>query len=269
MIVHNYFQGELPFTPTAARLVTKQSGVREIAPEVLKEHTLNVYVNEELTMRLTCTPEYLTELVLGRLLSEGIIHGISDITDLYLCEFGSRARVFLKRTTAEGNAADKYVDLTPSCCTGNQKFNEQFVLNREFKMLPSANWSQEQAYYCADLISEDTDLHRRTHSTHSCFLLQGCKCLFRAEDLGRHNAIDKVLGWGLCHGIDFSQTALFSSGRMPVDVVSKVIRAGIPALFSKESATTGAIEIAQEYGLTMIGRIKEREFILYTGQLSA
>lgn len=89
--------------------------------------------------------------------------------------------------------------------------------------------------------------------------------VFQCEDIGRHNALDKTIGYALRRGIDLTNCAVYSSGRMPVDMVRKVIRAGIPLLVSKEQPTWEAVELAKSCQLVLIGRCKSGRFVLYTG----
>lgn len=116
---------------------------------------------------------------------------------------------------------------------------------------------------CVDRLARDTELHRRTRSTHSCFLLLDGKIIFECEDISRHNTIDKAIGWALLKGINLSRTAVFTSGRVPVDMAGKIIRAGVRVLISKETATKEAIELAERFNLTLIGKVRPEGYIVY------
>lgn len=94
-------------------------------------------------------------------------------------------------------------------------------------------------------------LYRATHAVHSCLLLRAGKILYRCEDLGRHNALDKAVGCALTEGVPLAECVLFTSGRVPVDMVRKAIRAGVPALVSKSMPTVQSLELAEEYGETV------------------
>lgn len=95
-------------------------------------------------------------------------------------------------------------------------------------------------------------LHEATWSTHSCFLAYKGKIVYSCEDIGRHNALDKAIGYALMHDYDFHECAVFTTGRLPIDMITKVIRAGIPLVASKKTPTAEAVKLAQEYGLTRI-----------------
>lgn len=120
----------------------------------------------------------------------------------------------------------------------------------------------------ADAFLQDMPLHRQTGATHSSFLMADGEILFRCEDIGRHNALDKAIGYGSRNGLDLKNAVLFTSGRIPTDMVMKTVRAGIPVLAGRSVPTKEAVELARRYRLILIGKIKERGMVCYTGQNS-
>lgn len=92
-----------------------------------------------------------------------------------------------------------------------------------------------------------------TVGVHSCILAKEGRVLVNCEDIGRHNAIDKAVGWALLNGINLEECMLYSSGRVPTDMVRKAIRAGVPVFISKGVPTVQAVKMAKEYGLKLIG----------------
>ena len=130
---------EYRFISRDGQLISKQE-------QILKEHLIDVYLNDHLTMKLVCLPQYLTELVLGRLLTERIIDSISDIEQIYICEYGKRAKVYLNRTskTLPQNIENNlFIEITPTCCTGNHILNDYFVSGQTPKTVPSINWKPD------------------------------------------------------------------------------------------------------------------------------
>ena len=117
---------EYRFISRDGQLISKQE-------QILKEHLIDVYLNDHLTMKLVCLPQYLTELVLGRLLTERIIDSISDIEQIYICEYGKRAKVYLNRTSKtlpQNTENNLFIEITPTCCTGNHILNDYFVSDK-------------------------------------------------------------------------------------------------------------------------------------------
>ena len=238
MKVIDQFRPEDPACPRRLSRFDRSGEVSDFDTELLGEHVLDVYVNGALTMQLACTPEHLTELTLGRLLTEGVIRSADDVEQITLSEQGESARVLLTRErAAQPGFAPK--PLTP------------------------ARWTSEEVFLCADRFAADTPLHRRTRSTHSCFLLSGGEIVFVCEDIGRHNAVDKALGWALLHDVDLPSAALFTSGRVPTDMARKVICAGVSVFISKEAATREAVELAERFGLTILGKVRPESFVVY------
>ena len=239
---------------------------------VLTEHILDVYLNDRLTMKLVCIPQYLTELVLGRLLTEGILEDASDVEQIYICEHGRRARVVLRERKPEKGISrdcesdrEPFTELTPSCCTGNHILNDYFLTGKPVKPVTPISWKAEQVFDLADRFHAGMPLHGQTWATHSCFLAKDGQLLFQCEDIGRHNALDKAIGYALRHGIPLSRCMVYSSGRIPTDMAMKAIRAGIPILASKASPTAEAIALAKEYGLTLVCAARRDRMKLFAG----
>lgn len=236
---------------------------RKESEPVLKEHLIDVYINEQLTMKLICIPQFLTELVLGRLLTEGIICSAEDAEQIYICESGSRARVHLKENSRKREK--DYIEVTPSCCTGNHILNDYFVTNTEVCPVVPIPWKASHIFALADRFGEGMPLHGQTWATHSCFLAQGENLLFQCEDIGRHNALDKAIGYALRHDIDLTKCTVYSSGRIPTDMAMKAIRAGIPVLASKASPSQEAITLAKEYALTLVCAARRDRMKVFAG----
>ena len=270
---------------------------------VLVEHVIDVYINNILTMKLICIPTMLTELVLGRLLTEGMISSAEDVEEIYICRYGKQAFVTLRdgleaenypndnreptlENTASGDeknheqviaieekstlskkaASSEYVETTPSCCTGNRVLNDYFVNALPLQQIRPFEWKAEWIYALSRRFEEGMPIHSKTGATHSCFLMTGGEIVFTCEDIGRHNALDKAIGYALRQGIDLTKCIAFSSGRIPTDMAEKAIAAGIPLLATKSSVSDAAIELADEYGLTLLGKCRRREFAEFAGR---
>ena len=194
---------------------------------LLKEHRLLIKVNGQNWCSLVCTEINLMELVAGHLLSSGLIEKKDDIKEIRFCETKQKAEVFLHRK------ADGAVPLT---------------------QLAPVSFKPEWIFNLAKCFSKESAIHKYTAGTHSCILAREGEPLFIAEDIGRHTALDKALGYMLLNDIPPESIMLFTSGRVPVDMVEKVIRAGVGILISKSVPTAESIELAREYGLKLIFR---------------
>ncbi len=246
--------------------IGREGACRKESEPVLKEHLIEVFVNEELTMKLVCIPQFLAELVLGRLLTEGMIASADQVEQLYICESGTRARVLLKEAKKiNRKETESYIEVTPSCCTGNHILNRYFQSQKPIQPVVSIDWTAGQVFSLADRFADGMPLHGKTWATHSCFLALGDELLFQCEDIGRHNALDKAIGYALRHGVDLRKCMVYSSGRIPTDMAIKAIRAGIPVLASKASPSKEAVALAKEYNLTLVCAARRDRMKLFAG----
>lgn len=244
-------------------LIDRDHTARTCETPILNEHIIDVYLNDRLTMKLVCLPQHLTELVLGRLRTENVIHSIEDVDMIYICEYGKRARVYLTKAASETEGP--FVETTPTCCTGNRILNDYFVDHSDPMPIPPFVWHTDWVFDLADRFASGMPLHSVTWATHSCFLSRGGELLFSCEDIGRHNALDKAIGYALRNDIPLGECIVYSSGRIPTDMVMKALRAGIPVLASKAAPTEQAILLAREYGLTLVCSARRDSMRQYTG----
>ncbi len=244
------------------RIVHADGTVENAFGSVVWEHFLDVIVNEKLTARLVCTPSDLVELVLGRLLTEGIISCGEEVESIYLCETAGTAKVFLKEDV-KLRPPENVTEAT--CCTGNRMLLQKEVKDGtgRLRKLERVEWKPEWIFALADAFAEDSRLHRETKGTHSCYLSMGGKVLFSAEDIGRHNALDKCIGHALLKGLPLRDCILFTTGRVPTDMVQKAVAAGIPILVSKAVPTQAAVMMAEKYHLTLICQAWPDSYAVY------
>ena len=229
--------------------------------DLVAEHTMEIYLNDTPAYEVVCSPTDLPELVLGRLLSNGVIQSTDEVELLYLCENGLRAKVYLPKW--EPATEHPGVEQVSTCCTGNRTIADLFRNQTPPRHLRPIAYEQRWIFRLAEAMKEDMPLYAATHGTHSCLLMHKGEILRRAEDIGRHNALDKVLGWALMQGIPLEECIVYTSGRIPVDMVMKVIRAGVPVLASKAMPTRESVLLAEEFGLSLIGAARKDSMVVF------
>ena len=229
--------------------------------DLVAEHTMEIYLNDTPAYEVVCSPTDLPELVLGRLLSDGVIQSTDEVELLYLCENGLRAKVYLPKWEPAAN--QPAVEQVSTCCTGNRTIADLFRNQTPLRHLRPIAYEQRWIFRLAEAMKEDMPLYAATHGTHSCLLMHKGEILRRAEDIGRHNALDKVLGWALMQGIPLEECIVYTSGRIPVDMVMKVIRAGVPVLASKAMPTRESVLLAEEFGLSLIGAARKDSMVVF------
>ena len=212
------------------------------------EHAAALYVNEQPAFRVVCTPELLPQLALGRLLTEGWIASAEEVEQIAVCAEGLKVNVYLTHPLTARSAAAQEVS---SCCTDNITLGSPVELS-PLRTVPPLDVQPEWVDALAAAMSAGLPLYQATHAVHSCFVMHEGRILCACEDIGRHNALDKAVGSMMRAGVPLSECVLYTSGRVPMDMVRKAIRAGVPALVSKTMPTVQSLELAAGYGLQLI-----------------
>lgn len=212
------------------------TGVTRAAERIVRETGLSIIVNQRhfTTAMIMATME--KELVIGHLFGQGIIETAGDIES-----------ITIENNTAEVTVPEirDKVKRPPQICS-------------DFKV------SREEIFKGVKAIL-NSEVFAETEAVHSAGLFRrGAEAICIAEDIGRHNALEKVIGYGLLNGIDFSNTFAASTGRQPAEMILKCCNANIPIIATKGVPTTLAIDIARKAGLTIAGLVRGSTMIVYS-----
>jgi FdhD protein len=232
--------------------------------QVIVEHHLNAYINDQLAFKLVCTPEKLDTLVLGFLLSEGYIETPAEIEFIYVCESGERVKVQLNKPLALPEINHDTGSNSISC--GNNRKIRQAAYATSLIPLADHDWSPETVLMLANTCNRNTGLFAETGGTHGCAISISGELAFICEDIGRHNAVDKAIGQALMEEKNLAEAILFTTGRIPSDMVIKAIRSRIPVIASHSAPTDEAVLLARQFNLTLIGFVRGKRMNLYTGK---
>lgn len=217
-----------------SQIYTPEGPGGEIKRQLIREHTLSLYVNDTLYASFSCLREQLPELVCGQLLADGRIRGASDLPD---CNF-----------SADERRCD--VDLPDMDRAG------------ETLRPASAAWEPAWVFAAARRFSNGTALHRQTAAVHAAYLNLGEETAFTAEDISRRCAVLKALGAMSLRNLPPENCWLFVSCRLNEDMVRTVAATGIGLLASKSVATADAVAYAGAHGVTLICRAWPESFEL-------
>ena len=228
--------------------------------DVVIEVPLSVFVNGRHALTAMISPVMLEEFVTGFLYTERIIRKPEDIDSLRIEEknAGTPSASVLTKNPFSIMLSSKTV---LSGCGGDTSYIDPDRLPKVQSDL-TAELSTITKIMKETLIS---DLHTRTGGIHIVGLFgpDGKICI--VEDIGRHNALDKVIGYGLKHNVDFSKTTVTCSGRLSSEMVRKCLIANIPIIASRGATTTLAISMGEQSGLTIIGFVRGQKMNIYTG----
>jgi FdhD protein len=230
-----------------------------------REFPLTIMLNGEQLVTVLCSPGELDALAVGFLFSEGIIKGKEEITGLTLDdELGIiRIRTATDKT-ADGKLFMKRV-LTTGCGRG-MAFYSYADLDRKKKVQSDLRVIPSDVLALSKGFQSASELYRTTHGVHSAALCDARDILVFAEDIGRHNAVDKVLGRCLLEEIPVSDRILVTSGRISSEILFKTAGSGIPVLISKSAPTDMGVDLARELGITLIGFVRGGGMNVYAGE---
>lgn len=206
----------------------------EVDDVVAIEASYQVFINGSIAFSFTCTPRDVEEMVIGTLFSRRYIQAAAQIKDMKI----STSEIFV--TLQDRNEAHNYESYSKPSLDATTMFE---TVNAIFN-------------------NPDT-LFNRTGCAHCCALMRNNKILCTFEDIGRHNALDKVIGHALLSGIPMNDCVIFTSGRIPGDYMEKIIHAGFPVAVSRSAVTDEAIRLAIEHNVTLYGFVRGNSANLY------
>jgi FdhD protein len=243
--------------PYIKRRIIKHKGKSSNAIEdyIAVEKSLNVFVNGENIINLYCTPLMIKELVMSLLVTEGILQNKISPEEITIV-YGEEIKVEI---SVVGDISKE--KLVTTRCTGGTNFNKKRIFK---KITDNFSITVEDLKKVFNEFQLESEFFRLTGCFHSAALSDGKKIIVFAEDIGRHNAIDKVTGYFIFKDIPFSEKLMVVSCRISSGIVSRCSRFGIPIIASRAAPTDLAIDIAEASGITMIGFVRGESLNIYT-----
>jgi FdhD protein len=232
--------------------------VVEVAGEVVREQPLSVFVNGEKFLTLLCSPMGLESLVTGYLWMEKVIGDPAEIARLEISPVDGRAEVTLTHPVTLPTER-----ILTSGCGGGITFR---IDHRLFPRLRSSLRVRPAALAARMKDLFQAALHyQRSRGIHGAALADADRLLIVAEDVGRHNAVDKVKGEALRRGIATEDRLLLSTGRVSSEMLLKAARMGVPVVASRTSPTEMAVALAEQLGVTVCGYVRPDGLNVYAG----
>jgi len=220
------------------------------------EARLTVYVNLQEFVTIQCTPEKLNFLVLGFLYSEGIISGIGDILSMRVCEDDNTADVRLSKADYK---LPTQRTLTSGCGGGATFKTEGERIDSDFAVTPKSVLSLMK-----QLLQEQMELYQLSGGLHASALADAENLLVVAEDIGRHNTLDKIQGECLMRGLSTRDRVLMSTGRVSSEMLLKAARMQTPVVVSRHSPTGTAVSLARDLGIALVGYARGNRLSVYS-----
>jgi FdhD protein len=239
-------------------LTIKGGRVEEVKGHVVREQPLTIHVNGERFLTLLCSPFKLEALVVGYLWIEKVIGALDEIRSLEVSELDGRADVALTRPVALPRER-----ILTSGCGGGITFRidpHLFTPIRSSLRVSAGTLGAR----LKDLLMA-AEHYRVSRGIHGAALSDGDRLLVVAEDVGRHNAVDKVMGESLIRGIPTADRILLSTGRISSEMLLKAARMGVPVVASRTSPTEMAVGLAEQLGITVAGYVRAEGLNVYAG----
>lgn len=250
--------------PRLTRAVTgvDQNGEQsEIA--VVEERPLTIFLNSQEIVTAMTIGDYPEYLALGFLRNQRMLRDEDEVTRV---DYDEDLETVVVRTAVETSHEEKLKKKTrTSGCAVGTVFGDMME-GLEDVRLPRAEVRTSWLYALAHKINRTPSLYLEAGAIHGTVLCQQDRPLVYMEDVGRHNAVDKIAGWMLSEQAEAADKILYTTGRLTSEMVIKTAMMGIPVLASRSGFTAWGVEIAREVGLTLIGRMRGQRFICLSGE---
>lgn len=239
-------------------------GLKEVEDIVVREYPLTIFLNDEELVTLLCSPKALEYLVYGFLISEGIIQSKKEISKFKVDEEKGVVDVY----TSEQKDMSSYFTgkrmMTTGCGRGTVFYNVHDVISCR----PVGEGLRISGRMLLNLMREfstASETFQETGGVHSAALCDGEKLLVYHEDVGRHNALDKVLGEAFLKDISFTDKLILTSGRISSEMLTKAAKRGISMVVSRSAPMDLALRIGEEMNITIVGFVRGNRMNVYTG----
>ena len=263
-VFNDYILGPLPETPslTASVVGQDQEGAK-ITTSVVIERPLTIFLNSQEIVTVMTVGDYPDMLAVGFLLNQNMLRVDDEIISI---DFDGDLDVVIVRTKRETDFEQqlKKKTLTSGCAQGTV-FGDLMEKFEKISIGSSAILKTTWLYALSQKINSTPSLYLKVGAIHGCVLCKEDQPLIYMEDVGRHNAIDKIAGYMFLNKISAKDKVFYTTGRLTSEMVIKTVQMGIPILISRSGFTAWGVELAKEAGLTLIGRAKGRRFTALSG----
>jgi FdhD protein len=227
--------------------------------ETIVETPVSLTVNGQVWLTFMCTPVNLEEMSVGFLYNEGMIESMDEVEDVRVCEHGDNVDIWLNRSVEQPQSWRR----TSGCTGGVTAVDALARVDVSFDA-NQPRVSPETIGHLVEMLIQSQKLYRETGGVHTSVLGDGENIVFAAEDIGRHNTLDKIAGLCLMKNVWPETRILITTGRISSEMLQKAARLKAPILVSRTSPSSLSIDMAERYGITLIGYARRDRFNVYS-----
>ncbi len=253
--------------PHDPRLTERVSGIDQtgarVESSVTVERALTIYLNRQEIITAMTINDYPEYLAIGFLLNQNMLMPDDVVTGV---DYDDDLSVAVVRTERQTDYEEKMRKRTQtSGCAQGTTFGDLMEALEDVK-LPDAELRTSWLYALTHEVNTTPSLYLEAGAIHGCVLAQRDKSLVYMEDVGRHNAVDKIAGWMFQNKVPAHDKIFYTTGRLTSEMVIKTVRMGIPILVSRSGFTAWGVELARKANLTLIGRARGKRFMALSGE---
>ena len=254
--------------PDDPRLTRKVVGIdqdgKQVETAVVMERPLTLFLNGQEIVTMMTIGDHPNYLAVGYLLNQNMLRADDKVTDI---DYDEDLETVVVRTERRTNFEKKLrkKTLTSGCAQGTV-FGDLMEKFDEIELPADAVLRTSWLYQLTKKINTAPSLYLAAGAIHGCVLCEEDRPLVYMEDVGRHNAVDKIAGYMHLHGVLPKGKIFYTTGRLTSEMVIKTVRMGIPILVSRSGFTAWGVELARKANLTLIGRARGKRFVALAGE---
>ena len=234
-----------------------------ISAKIIKEGALTIFLNKQEIVTLMCILDHPIYLAIGYLINQNMIGGKDKIRSI---DFDKHLNLIVVRTNKKTNYEKilKKKVITSGCAQGTV-FGNIYEEIGKIKITSKIIIRHEWIYEISKKINHIPSLYLEAGAVHGCVIINKNKPIIYMEDVGRHNAVDKISGYMFLNNINPGNKIFYTTGRLTSEMIIKTVKMKIPILISRSGFTSWGVEIAKKTNLTLIGRAKGKRYTILSG----
>ena len=243
----------------------KNGQMESVEDKIVTEFPVTVKINEEEFVTMVCSPQYIEDMVIGYLASEGVIRAYKDIKNIWVQEKEGYVHVTIDKLNPYFQNLQNKRYITSCCGASRQGFvfiNDALTAKKMNDI--SVELSIKDCFQLMNKLQQSAATFQETGGVHNAALCDKNGFMLSRMDIGRHNALDKLYGYCLKHHISIRDKVVVFSGRISSEILLKVAKIGCEVVLSKSAPTELALNLAEELGITTVGFIRNDSLNIYT-----